>query len=146
MPRTSAAPVRRRVAAVDVPAERVDDVGRTPFGNELALLQEEGPRADLSDDVDRVRHEHDRSPIALEVADPAEAATLERLVADGEDLVHDEDLRVDVNRNGESEPDVHPGRVVPHLHVDERLELGEGDDVVEVAGRSPCASGRGSTR
>ena len=66
-----------------------------------------------------------------------------RLVADGERLVDEHDLGIEVDRHREAEPHVHAGRVVAHRHVDEALELGEGDDVVEprgdVGARQPCS-------
>ena len=71
-------------------------------------------------------------PAALEVADPAEALLLERLVADGEHLVEQQHVGLHVHRDREAEPHVHPGGVGPHRHVGEGLELGEGDDLVQV--------------
>ena len=48
-----------------------------------------------------------------------------------EHLVDEEDLGLDVDGQREGEPRVHARRVVLHLVVDERLELGERDDLVE---------------
>ena len=62
--------------------------------------------------------------------DAIEAAALERLVADREHLVDQEDLGVHVDGDGEAEPDQHPRGVELHLVVHELLELGERDDVV----------------
>ncbi len=62
--------------------------------------------------------------------DLAEALPLEVLVADREDLVEQEHVRLDVGRDREAEPHVHPGRVRPDRQVDEALELGERDDLV----------------
>jgi hypothetical protein len=39
-----------------------------------------------------------------------------------------------VDGDREAEPHVHAGRIGPHGHVDEPLQLGVGDDVVEAAG------------
>ena len=52
-----------------------------------------------------------------------------------EHLVDEEDVGVDVHGDREPEPHVHARRVVPHLHVDELLELGERHDLVEDARR-----------
>ena len=57
----------------------------------------------------------------------------EAFVADGEYLVDEQDVRVDVDRDGEAEPHVHPGRVGLDRRVDEVLQLGELDDLVEAA-------------
>ena len=55
-------------------------------------------------------------------------------VADGQDLVDDQDLRLQVGRDREGQPDVHPAGVALHRRVEELLDLGEGDDLVELAG------------
>ena len=81
-----------------------------------------------------VRHHDERRAALLEIADGVEALPLEALVTDGERLVDENHLGVEVDRDRESEPHVHAGRVGPHGHVDEPLQLGEGDDVVEAAG------------
>ena len=69
----------------------------------------------------------------LELADLVQALALERLVADGQDLVDQQDVGADVDGHREPEAHVLAGAVVLDLVVDERLQLGEGDDVVEVA-------------
>ena len=52
-------------------------------------------------------------------------------VADGEHLVDEQHVGIDVNRHREAEPHVHAGRVGLHRRVDEVLQLGELDDLVE---------------
>ena len=99
----------------------------------LAVVEHDRAIADLAHEVGRVGDEHDRASFALELADPFEALALEGLVADREHLVDEQQLGLDVHRDRESEPHVHPRRVVLHLRVDELLELGEGDDLVETA-------------
>ena len=72
-------------------------------------------------------------PGAAEVLHPAEALLLELGVADGEHLVDEQDLRLEVRGDREREPHVHPARVALHGRVDELLDLGELDDLVELA-------------
>ena len=55
-----------------------------------------------------MRDEHDRPALLLEREDPAEALPLERLVADGENLVEQEDVGIEERRDCESEPHRHP--------------------------------------
>ena len=74
-------------------------------------------------------------PRLLELEDLAEALALKRLVADGEHLVEQQHVGLEVRRDGEAEPHVHAGRVRPHRQVDEPLELGERDDLVESLAR-----------
>ena len=78
-----------------------------------------------------VRDEDDRAALLLEREDAPEALPLERLVADGEDLVEEQDFRVEERRDREPEPHRHPRRVRADGPVDRVLELGEGDDLVE---------------
>ena len=94
--------------------------------------------AEVADLAEPVRDEHDRATVLAEVGDLLSALALEVLVADREHLVDDEDVRVDVDGDGEAEPHVHARRVVLHRRVDEALEPGELDDLVELAGRSAC--------
>ena len=58
------------------------------------------------------------------------ALLLERGVPDGEDLVDQQDVGLDVDHHGERKPHLHPRRVVLELEVLEVLELGELDDGV----------------
>ena len=60
------------------------------------------------------------------------ALRLELHVAHGEDLVHEQDVGVDVDGDGEAEPHVHAGRVGLHRLVDELLDTGEREDRVEL--------------
>ena len=76
-------------------------------------------------------HDHDGAAFVLELVDAVEALALERLVADGQHLVDEQHVGVDVHRDRETEAHVHPRRVVLDLLVDEPFELGELDDVVE---------------
>ena len=88
----------------------------------------------LAQPLDRgsvVRDEDDRAARLLEGEDPPEALPLERLVADGKDLVEEEDVGVEEGSDREAEPHGHPGRVGANRPVDRVLELGEGDDLVE---------------
>ena len=56
---------------------------------------------------------------------------LEGLVTHSEHLVEQEDVEVDLDRDRVREPEQHAGGVVLQLLVDEPLELGEADNVVE---------------
>src|SRR5665647_1086453 len=76
--------------------------------------------------------QHDGPPLALETSDTFQAFALEWLVTDGEDLVDEQDVRIDVDGDRKSEAHVHAGRVELDLRVDEALDTGEVDDLVEV--------------
>ena len=89
-----------------------------------------------------VRDEDDRPAALLELEHLAEALALERLVADREHLVEQQHVRVQVRRDREAEPHVHPRRVGAHRPVDRLLELGEGDDLVEALADLGAAQAR----
>ena len=58
---------------------------------------------------------------------------LERKVADGEDLVDDEHLGLEVRRNREAETGVHAAGIATHRRVEELRNTRELDDLVELA-------------
>ena len=111
-----------------------DDVGRRPDLAQLALVDPRRVLAQLVDLAEAVADEHDRAPVAAELVDLLGAPALEALVADREHLVDQQHLGLDVGGDGEAEPHEHARRVVLDRRVDELLEPGELDDVVE-AGR-----------
>ena len=111
---------------------RAHDFARRPLLEHAPVLEHDRAVAEPLDRARVVRDEDDRPAGALEVADPAEALLLERLVANGEHLVEQQHVRLDVHRDREAEPHVHPGRVRAHRDVLELLELRELDDLVEV--------------
>ena len=80
-------------------------------------------------------------PSRPEALERVHALLLEALVADGEHLVEQQDVEVDLDRDRVREPHLHPRGVVLQLLVDEPLQLGERDDLVvatlELAERKP---------
>jgi len=84
------------------------------------VVDDDAPRAQLLDQVERVCHEQDRLAGLLELRDLREALARERLVADGEHLVHQQDVRVDVDGDGEGQLDVLTRGVVLDRVVDAR--------------------------
>ena len=77
--------------------------------------------------------EEDGAAPAGDVAHLAEALLLERRVADRQHLVDEQDLRLEVRGDRERQAHVHAARVALHRRVDELLDLGERDDLVELA-------------
>ena len=92
--------------------------------------------AEAGQRLEVVADEHDRLALRAEAVERREALLLEALVADGEHLVEQEDVEVDLDRDRVREPDLHPGGEVLQLLVDEALELGERDDLVEASLRA----------
>ena len=64
----------------------------------------------------------------------AETFLLKRGVADREHFVDQEDVRLQVRGDREGEPHVHAAAVAFDRRVEEPLDLGEGHDLIELAG------------
>ena len=109
-----------------------------------ALIEPQRPLAEPADRTQVVRHEDDRPAGALQVLHPADAAALELRVADGERLVDDEDVGLEVGRDGERQPQPHPRGVALQRRVEEALDPGEGGDLVEA--RADVAAGHAEDR
>src|SRR5215207_2767470 len=132
---TSAGPVTasRTATGAEPAGQPLGRLHRVAVVQHPAVVQHHPPAADPWDQVEGVGDEQDRAAALLELADLVQALALERLVAHGQDLVDEQDVGADVDGHGEPEAHVLAGAVVLDLVVDEGLELGEGDDVVEVA-------------
>ena len=74
---------------------------------DAAVAQQHRALAEALDRGGVVRDEDDRPAALLELEDLREALALELLVADGEDLVEQEHVGVDVRGDGEAEAHVH---------------------------------------
>ena len=77
-------------------------------------------------------HDH-RETAACKIAKTAECLPLERIVAYRQDLVDDQDVGIQMCGDGKPESRVHAGRVALHWCVEELLDLGKRDDLVELA-------------
>ena len=97
------------------------------------VLQHDDVGAQLGDAIELVRHDDDGKPAARELADAAEGALLKAHVADGEHLVDDQDIGLEMRGDGEAEARVHAARVALDRRVDELGDAGELDDLVEAA-------------
>src|SRR5581483_441500 len=119
------------------PADRceiaADDCLGIALGRELALLEQDPRAAETANGLHVVAHEQDGAPFARNLRHAAEAPLLELGISDGEHLVDDQDLRLQVRRHGEREPHVHPRGVPLHRSVDVLPHPCELDDLVELA-------------
>ena len=77
-----------------------------------------------------MRDEHDGLALLQEPLDRVDAALLEIGIADGEDLVEEQDIRREICRNRKPQPHVHAGGVVLDRNVDEVFESRIAHDVV----------------
>ena len=99
----------------------------------LAALEQHRAVAEARDRAHVVRDEQDRPALVLEALELLVALLLERGVADGEHLVDQQHVGLDLDRGREREPDVHARGVVLELEVLELLELGELEDRADSA-------------
>jgi len=86
-----------------------------------------------------VAHEQDGAAGAGDLVHLAQALALELEVAHGQDLVDEEDLRVEVRGHREGQAHVHAARVALDRRVDEGLHAREGHDLVELPVDLPLA-------
>ncbi len=113
-----------------LPVVLVEHGGHVAVGGDVPTRQPDGAVARQLDGGRRVGHEDDRDPLAAELGDARHALVLEGGVADGHDLVEQEDVRVEVRGDREAEAGVHAARIGAHRSVDEVAELRELDDVL----------------
>ena len=105
---------------------------RARVGDHAPALQQQRARAQRRHRGEVVADEQHGAPLALpHLAHLPQALVLERLIADGQHFVHQQDVGVEMRRDGEGEPHRHPARVALDRHVEERLDAGELDDLVE---------------
>ena len=103
-----------------------DDLLARAVADDATTLEQDRAVAQLGDRLQVVGHEDHRAAGVAEVLHPAEAARLELGVADGQHLVDEQDLGLEVRRDGEREPHVHAARVALHGRVE---ELGDAREV-----------------
>ena len=92
---------------MQVLAEDADRLAGHAVGHHRAVVEHHDPVADLAGQVGAVGDEQDRLALLLDLLDAVEALLLEDLVADGEHLVDQQDVGVDVDGHGEAQPHVH---------------------------------------
>src|SRR4051812_33512605 len=83
-------------------------VQRWPVSHHAAVIEPQRAAADRADVIQAVRAEENGLPLFLELANLVHTLLLKMAVADGERLVDNENVRIDVDRNREREPHVHP--------------------------------------
>ena len=87
-------------------------------------------------------HMQQRAAVGEVALHPGDAFLLERLVADREHLVGDQDLGRQRGGHREAQPHDHARRVVLDRIVDVLADVGEGDDLVALRARSRPARAR----
>ena len=101
-----------------------DFVGITLF-DDTTFVHPHGLGRHGADGAQSVRDEHDRAATAAQLVQFERGLLDELRVAARERLVDEEDLRVEVHRDGEREAHAHPARVRRHREVEVLAELRE---------------------
>ena len=89
------------------------------IGGDLSVTEVDGALAKRLDGREIVADEDDRASAARDLADLAEAFLLKLGVAHRENLVDEQNLRLEVRRDREGETEIHPARVPLHRRVEE---------------------------
>ena len=105
---------------------------RFPDLPHAAVFEPHDTLTELLDLLNVVRDEQHRGAAAHELHHAALALFLELRVAHGEDLVHNQDLRLHHGGDGERQPRQHAGGIVADRDVDEVPQLGEVQDLLEL--------------
>ena len=100
---------------------------------DLAVMEEDAAAAERLYDRHVVADEEDGPALARDPAHLPETLLLECEVPDGEHLVDEQDLRLQMRGDREREPDLHTARVALDRRVEEVVDLGKRDDLVEAA-------------
>src|SRR5687768_247588 len=120
--------LRRRAREI-----QTGDFGRPALFEDLSRIEQHDARADGLDHAHLVADEHDRRAARLHLADAQEALMLEDGIANGKRFVHEEDVRIDVDRGGKRQPHEHPARIELDRLVDELADGGEALDLGQTA-------------
>src|SRR6266853_5909287 len=83
--------------------------------------------------IELMRDEDDCASCAGDIAHLAEAFFLEIYVTDGQDFIDEENLRLEVSSDSESQADVHASGVVLNGGVNKLFEFGKRYDFIELA-------------
>src|SRR5262245_29204157 len=102
------------------------------------MVQEQHPTTQSLDRNQVVRDEHDRSAFGVELLDAIETPHLKGRIADCQNLVEQEDVRLEMRRYREAEAHVHARRVVLDGRVDEVAHAGKVDDAFELLDDLPA--------
>src|SRR5438132_1521671 len=99
----------------------------------LAVVQQNRPCAQIVDRAHIVADEEHGASLPSHIAHLSQALLLEGGVPNGENFVDQENLRLEVRRDGEGQAGVHAARVMLDRRLQEFFDLGEGDDLIEPA-------------
>jgi hypothetical protein len=135
--------------AAEAPQRRIlvfrDHALRLAVLHHLALVDPDDAGAQPRDRCHVVRDEQHREAALRFLGDPLEAPFLEGDVADGEDLVRQQDVGLHVDGHRKCQPQIHAARVLAQRVVGEVVQFGEledlGNAIERFAARDPVHGG-----
>ena len=107
-------------------------LGGTAVCHRVTVVQQDHPFTESGDGGHVVAHEQNRAATLGDLAHPTQTFLLEGGVAYGQHFVHDQDLRFQVRGHGEGQAQIHAGGVALHGSIHEFLDVGKGDDLIEL--------------
>ena len=110
----------------------VDRVALRAVEGDAAVFHHDAARAERFDRGGIVTHEKHGAPRARNLADFAQAFLLKGRVADGEHLIDQQNLRLQMRGHREGKPHAHPDGITLHGCVDEFLDAGKRHDFIEL--------------
>src|SRR3990172_385065 len=112
---------------------RVDDFRRWARHSHVPGIEPYRMAAKRANGIHPMTDEQDGAPAPSHVPDLVETLALKGHVADGQDLIDEQDFRIEVGRDREAQAHEHAARVVLYRCIEKLLRLGEGHNIVELA-------------
>src|SRR5205807_4014849 len=96
------------------------------------MPEQNASRAKMAYRVDVMANEHDGAALFRHhVVHFTETFFLKLGVADSEHFVDQKNFRIEMGRDSKREPDIHTARIALDRSVEELLDLGKSDDLIE---------------
>src|SRR5258708_29707943 len=101
--------------------------------DDLPFTKSDATRTQIPDCLDVVADDYYRPTIARDLADPPKTFRLERYVTHRQNLVDDQDLRLQMCSHGECQADLHPAGEPLYGRIQKLSNSGELDNLVELS-------------
>ncbi len=111
----------------------VDDVLRLAFRLDAAVQKKNRPVRKLLHQAEIVRHEEHGRLLLPQFFEFPDAAVGENRVSHRQRFIHDQNLRIDMNRGGKCQTHIHAAGIFLHRALDEFSDFGEALDQGQVA-------------
>src|SRR5271154_1789924 len=110
-----------------------DNLIGSTFGHEPPILEKKTGAAKRLDRRHVVTYKEDSATVASDIADFPEASLLECRISNCQHFVDEQDLRLEMRGYCKSEPHEHATRVAFYRGIQESLDLGKRDYLIELS-------------